>query len=150
MSVGIEHGASAHKANTKCAARKVRSMPGKIPTLIQRKRLADGRNSAHSRGYGYRWRKLRDVVLRREPLCRECAAVGITRPAEDIDHVRSKADGGDDSLDNLRPLCHSCHSRKTAREDGGLGRLKTANMAGSVSKSNSLTAKLADNQTFVF
>lgn len=99
-------------------------MPDKIPTLIPKRqqRQPDGRESSHRRGYGGLWRALRDVVLRREPLCRECAGLGITRAAEDIDHIISKASGGDDSLGNLRPLCHSCHSRKTVNEDGGLGR----------------------------
>lgn len=98
-------------------------MPGKIPTLIPERRRPqhDGRQSSARRGYGYRWRNLRDIILRREPLCRECATAGLIVPAEDIDHVVSKANGGTDDLTNLMPLCHPCHSRKTVAEDGGLG-----------------------------
>jgi 5-methylcytosine-specific restriction protein A len=60
------------------------------------------------------------IVLTREPLCRACKLRGKLVPATDVDHidgdVRNMAD------ENLQPLCHSCHSEKTAREDGGLGR----------------------------
>lgn len=100
-------------------------MPRKIPSLHARPtRAPDDRPSAHARGYGYRWRKLRYAVLAREPLCRACDALGLTVPATDIDHVLSKAGGGSDELSNLMPLCHSCHSRKTTAEDGGLGRAR--------------------------
>lgn len=63
---------------------------------------------------------LRPAQLLREPFCRECARRGI-RPcprATDVDHIRDHK--GDWSLfadpANLESLCHSCHSRKTAKE----------------------------------
>ncbi|WP_322997214.1 HNH endonuclease signature motif containing protein [Castellaniella sp.] len=62
------------------------------------------------------WRKLRASVLEREPLCRHCAARGITEPATDVDH--RSGDPSDNSPQNLCPLCHSCHSIKTARDHG--------------------------------
>jgi 5-methylcytosine-specific restriction protein A len=58
------------------------------------------------------------MVLRREPLCRECRKLDILTPATDIDHVTPRSAGGSDEVDNLQALCHSCHSRKTARERG--------------------------------
>lgn len=65
---------------------------------------------------GAAWQKLRAAVLADEPLCRMCAARGITEPATDVDH----ADGnpGNNDRSNLCPLCHSCHSIKTARDHG--------------------------------
>ena len=46
-------------------------------------------------------------------------------PAVHVDHVRAVS-GPDDlgfwAAANHRGLCASCHSRKTVREDGGLGR----------------------------
>lgn len=61
---------------------------------------------------------LRPAQLLREPFCRECARLGTRTWATDVDHIRDHK--GDWSLftdpSNLESLCHSCHSRKTARE----------------------------------
>jgi len=64
-----------------------------------------------------RWRKVRDNVLRIEPLCRECAAKDRTRIAKVVDHILSMRDGGHPThTANLQPLCYPCHNRKTGRE----------------------------------
>ena len=64
------------------------------------------------------WKRLRSGQLLEEPFCRECAKRGLRTPATDVDHIRDHK--GDWSIftdrDNLESLCHSCHSRKTARE----------------------------------
>jgi 5-methylcytosine-specific restriction protein A len=53
-------------------------------------------------------------VLISEPLCRVCAEQGITREATDVDHIIGIEDGGEAlDLDNLRPVCKSCHQRLT-------------------------------------
>lgn len=61
---------------------------------------------------------LRPGQLLREPFCRECAKAGRRVRATDVDHIRDHR--GDWALftdrGNLQSLCHSCHSRKTARE----------------------------------
>lgn len=82
--------------------------PGKP---IRRTRSAEYRPTAHQRGYGATWRKLRLLILREEPLCRHCGAA-----ATDVDHVIPLAAGGTHARENLSPLCHSCHSRKTAAD----------------------------------
>ncbi|MFA5379199.1 MAG: HNH endonuclease signature motif containing protein, partial [Dehalococcoidia bacterium] len=53
------------------------------------------------------------------PICVMCG-----RPATDVDHIEPHCGDYDKFWDesNLSALCHSCHSRKTAREDGGFGR----------------------------
>ena len=66
-----------------------------------------------------RWRKIRAGVLAREPLCRHCAEIGRTEPATDVDHIDGNA--FNNARDNLCALCKSCHSRKTATENGGFG-----------------------------
>lgn len=62
------------------------------------------------------WQKLRAQVLAQEPLCRDCHKRQIITPATDVDHI--SGDPSDNSMDNLQPLCHSCHSIKTARDHG--------------------------------
>ncbi|WP_174258324.1 HNH endonuclease signature motif containing protein [Variovorax sp. PBL-H6] len=62
------------------------------------------------------WQRLRASVLAGEPLCRQCTAEGRTTVATDVDH-RDGNPGNNDAL-NLQPLCHSCHSRKTAADHG--------------------------------
>ncbi len=68
------------------------------------------------RGYGAQWRRLRSMVLNREPLCRACKAEGHIVSATDVDHIRPKAKGGGDEMSNLQPLCKSCHMSKTGKE----------------------------------
>ena len=65
-----------------------------------------------------RWHRVRSQVLRAYPLCVECARSGITRLAEDVDHIvplRGRPDLAYDAA-NLQGLCRGCHNRKTARE----------------------------------
>ena len=62
--------------------------------------------------------QLRPGQLLREPFCRECANRGIRTKATDVDHIRDHK--GDWALftdpSNLQSLCHSCHAKKTMRE----------------------------------
>ncbi|MDP6619089.1 MAG: HNH endonuclease signature motif containing protein [Nitrospinota bacterium] len=58
------------------------------------------------------------MVLAREPICRICKRA----PSSEPDHMIPRRLGGEDTDENLQALCKSCHSRKTAREDGGFGR----------------------------
>lgn len=72
------------------------------------------RGSAASRGYDRRWRQIRTLILLDHPWCAECARNGRMSLATDVHHKIPKRDGGSDDVDNLEPLCHSCHSRITA------------------------------------
>lgn len=84
------------------------------------------RASSAKRGYDHKWRYIRSLFLKQNPLCKECQRV-----ATDVDHIIALRDGGTNKFTNLQALCHSCHSRKTAREnnrwgkrnvrDGGMG-----------------------------
>lgn len=64
------------------------------------------------------WRRLRDRVLARDPICQECYKRDYITPATDADHING--DPSDNSMRNLQGLCHSCHSRKTMRERHGI------------------------------
>ncbi|WP_431608422.1 HNH endonuclease signature motif containing protein, partial [Enterobacter asburiae] len=46
----------------------------------------------------------------------ECLRNGRYTPAETVDHITAKANGGTDDLSNLESLCKPCHRAKTAVE----------------------------------
>lgn len=75
------------------------------------------------RMYGRKWRAARLSFLADNPLCVECAKRNRIEGATDVDHVVPHK--GDLILfwrrSNWQALCHECHSRKTASEDGGFG-----------------------------
>lgn len=94
------------------------------PHTKQRTREVDSRRgTAKERGYTYRWRQARAAFLAECPLCRECEKAGRLTAATVVDHVVPHK--GNDTLfwerGNWQPLCASCHSVKTATEDGGFG-----------------------------
>jgi 5-methylcytosine-specific restriction protein A len=64
------------------------------------------------------WRRIADAFrARQRGICAACGAGGATH----VDHIRPLAEGGGNGFSNLQLLCHGCHSRKTARQDGGFG-----------------------------
>lgn len=65
---------------------------------------------------GVKWRRLRAAVLEREPLCRDCWKRGRITTATDLDHADNNP--RNNAEDNLVPLCHECHSRKTQADLG--------------------------------
>lgn len=96
---------------------------------VRQKRLNAFRKPSRSStqlGYGYRWQMLRNRFIAQHPYCEECMKRGVLTMATDVDHV--KPHHGDPRLlydeENLQSLCKSCHSRKTVKEDGGLGNRK--------------------------
>lgn len=63
------------------------------------------------------WRKLRLMILQREPLCKECEKKNRFVSAVVVDHILPINKGGAKlSLDNLQGLCTTCHNRKSARD----------------------------------
>ncbi len=95
-------------------------MPKKAPTHKPHgnKRIPDNRPSSCVRGYDGNWRKVRLMVLAREPICQDCERA----PATEVDHVIALTKGGTNEMNNFRCYCKPCHSRKTCRVDNGLGR----------------------------
>ena len=83
------------------------------------------RGSSASRGYTAKWSKASKAYLAENPWCAECLKSGRRTRATETDHIIPHK--GNLLLfwdrSNWQPLCHSCHSIKTAREDGGFGNL---------------------------
>jgi 5-methylcytosine-specific restriction endonuclease McrA len=54
-----------------------------------------------------RWRRLRDDMLKSEPVCRQCQA----RISTDVHHIEPVVRRPDLALSrsNLLPCCHECH-----------------------------------------
>lgn len=85
------------------------------------RRTCDRSEEAQSWRWMYRtpeWEQLRGDQLLLEPFCRECARKGLRVWATDVDHVVDHKGNWEifTAPGNLESLCHSCHSRKTARE----------------------------------
>lgn len=101
--------------------------------LAQAKKRRDARRrelkgTTAQRGYGARWQALRKRFILQHPYCEQCLKEGRITPATDVDHI--KPHKGCPRLlfdeNNLQALCHECHSRKTATEDGGFGNVKAS------------------------
>lgn len=82
-----------------------------------KQRAPDYRESARKRGYDRDWERCREAFLTSEPLCADCLERGMVTPANEVHHVAKVKDRPDLRLDreNLRALCKTCHSRRTAR-----------------------------------
>lgn len=117
------------------------------PLHLNRPRSPRPRGTTTERMYGAAWQRFRDAWFKLEPrFCAHCAARGIVRPAKVADHIRPHK--GDPVLfwdpHNLQPLCLSCHSAKTAQEDGGFGRPVVEAVPNPPVKLNDLFARLRD------
>lgn len=76
-------------------------------------RPKENRPNSTQRGYDNRWRKTRARHLAAHPDCEQCGA-----PATDVDHIDGLGPLGPAGHEpsNLRSLCHSHHSQRTARD----------------------------------
>lgn len=81
----------------------------------------ENRPSAYRRGYDRRWSTASSNYLNSHPFCAECERKGIKTLATEVDHIKPHRGNKELFWDmtNWQPLCHSCHSEKTAKEDNG-------------------------------
>lgn len=99
---------------------------GFCPSCGPKQVLRPERGTAAERGYGWRWQKLAKAYLRTHPFAVDIfnCFEGRVYPAEVVDHIVPHK--GDMALfwdvNNLQGLRKVDHDRKTALEDGGLGR----------------------------
>ena len=76
-------------------------------------RMHEGREiKTTERGYGWSWQQLRDRVLREQPLCWYCQAMGLVVAATSVDHMVPKVRGGTDARANLTAACKQCNDTK--------------------------------------
>ena len=77
----------------------------------ERQREDKDRGTAASRGYDHRWQRLRKSKIHANPLCEHCEARGITKPADEVHHIKTVRERPDLRLDwdNLVSLCRDCH-----------------------------------------
>jgi 5-methylcytosine-specific restriction enzyme A len=70
-------------------------------------------------GNRWNWSKTRRLVLARDSHRCQLGIPGIcTVVATEVDHIRPRAVGGGDELDNLRSVCHRCHVSRGMDESG--------------------------------
>ena len=83
----------------------------------------DKRPSAARRGYDRAWQQLRAHFLAMHPVCADCDQAGIATESVEVHHVQPIAQAPHRRLDpaNLLALCKSCHSKRTAIEEGNAG-----------------------------
>lgn len=65
------------------------------------------------------WKNTRNsVMMEHDWVCANCKRNNLITPAKIVDHIVEVKDDWDRRLDtdNLEPLCHSCHNKKTADE----------------------------------
>ena len=77
-----------------------------------RKQQDSERGSSTARGYGAKWRAIRDEFLQDHPRCARCGARSTT-----VHHRRRKRAGGSDDEGNLEALCTRCHNAETMLHD---------------------------------
>lgn len=95
------------------------------------------RGTAESRGYGWKWKKLRaQILLRDRYICQISLKLGFIVAATEVDHIVSKAEwlrrhGNLNKVDdpsNLQAVCKEEHEKKSLEERGF-----TVNMGGDAS-----------------
>ena len=93
--------------------------------LTQTRRERDReRPNGYQRGYTREWATFSKAYLTDHYYCESPTHGPHNRPrATDVDHIDGTGRTGTHAYNtnNLQALCHSCHARKTAQNDGGFG-----------------------------
>jgi len=97
---------------------------GSLCPRCQQARDAQSPSALRPSGGTRAWRRLRDAVLARDPICTICHV----EPSTIADHIELRGRGGTDTMANLRGVCEPCHltrhgGRPTSppRRSGGAG-----------------------------
>jgi 5-methylcytosine-specific restriction protein A len=90
---------------------------------VNRVKLLDRKAGATERIRGSSWMSIRRKVLLRDAYT--CAACGIVRMDNEVDHITTLEQGGSNDLSNLQTLCggpDGCHTKKSKTEAGDRAR----------------------------
>lgn len=106
---------------------------GQCPECLNetRKQSDRQRPNGYRRGYTTEWAKFSRQFLAENPYCASPACRALPAwartPATDVDHTDGHSRTCPHRYDttHLQPLCHPCHSTKTATDDGSYGRTAT-------------------------
>ncbi len=105
---------------------------------VHRKKDEQVRGTSTERGYDYKWMQKRKNYLAKNPWCSDPFGdhAGQKVRAMHVDHIERLVDGGADEESNYQGLCKHCHSKKTAKFDGGFGNRKSSEGRGGQNVSN--------------
>jgi 5-methylcytosine-specific restriction protein A len=103
---------------------------GQCPTCLTETRRERDRTrpNGYQRGYTREWATFSKDYLARHWWCQSPTHQDHAAPrATDVDHTggHSRTCPHAYNEQHLQALCHSCHARKTATDDGGLGTTRT-------------------------
>lgn len=75
------------------------------------------RGSPSARGYDAAWRRFRQRIVSERPLCQDCLERDLVTASRELHHIAKVRDRPELRLadGNVRALCSSCHSTRTAR-----------------------------------
>lgn len=60
---------------------------------------------------GMKQRRIKNSKLIQELKQKPCSAC-LKAPPSDVDHIKTRGSGGDDTINNCWPLCRKCHTLK--------------------------------------
>lgn len=72
--------------------------------------------AATKRVTGRRLQAMRAALFADNPLCVECARLGLVTLATQRDHIKPLGEGGADDSSNVQGLCDACHEVKSLAE----------------------------------
>lgn len=102
-----------HRKDRYCREHEQQARKSKIHTAPK------PRISPRDRGYDKKWDRFSIWMRQKYPVCQCCDR----RMAQVVDHIVPKSAGGITSEVACWTLCKQCHDRKTARFDGGTGKV---------------------------
>jgi 5-methylcytosine-specific restriction protein A len=86
------------------------------------RRYDQDRGTRQERGYTAQWLKVREIYLRRHPLCERCEDAGRVEVAAMVHHKQAIRQGGAVlNMENLQAVCRRCHDAIHGGGTGGAG-----------------------------
>ena len=106
---------------------RLKKKQGKIVKKINNIRAYKRQSNRQYKTSSSQWKRIRQQHFNAHPnnnMCAECYRKGMVtiNKSMHVDHIDGNAYNNEPN--NLQTLCASCHSRKTAKEDGGFGNMK--------------------------